>query len=119
MEEILYNMSIFNNKARLNKADMRKSVHRKTLDRIKKEVKKQKFTYEKFASLFGKTEGWFSHIMTGRTKLTIALLYEIADKLEIDPASLLPSGNPEAKSKFEEYIRSIVQEEIEKAIKKK
>ena len=55
----------------------------------------------------------------GREALSINLLYEIADKLGIDPASLLPGRNPEQKPEFEEYIRDIVREEIEKALKKK
>lgn len=119
IEETLYNMSTFQNNNRLNKFKGDKSVHKATLEKIKKEVKNQKFTYESFASLFGKTEGWFSHIMTGRTKLTIPLLYEIADKLGVNPASLLPGTNPEKRPEFEEYIRNIIREEIEKALEKK
>lgn len=53
--------------------------------------------------------------MTGRTKLTIDLIYDIAEKLEIDPASLLPERtDSEPKISFEEYIRRIIKDEFEK-----
>ncbi len=72
---------------------------------LKKELKKRKLTYDEFARQFGKTEGWFSHIMTGRRKLTVELIYEIAEKLKVEPSSLFPEHptNPGFPA-FEEFI---------------
>lgn len=86
-------------------------------NRIKSEVKKAGFTYESFARLFNKTEGWFGHIMTGRTGLSIEVLLEIAKKLNISPSSLLPESlGEETPKNFEEYIKSIMMDVFEKEI---
>lgn len=77
---------------------------------IKKELRNQGYTYESFASLFKKTGGWFSNIVNGYRKISIELLYTIAEKLNIDPASLLPGGNPAELPTFEEYLKSIIDE---------
>jgi len=82
---------------------------------IKAALKRQGYTYESFAGLFGKTEGWFGFLMTGQRRITIDLLYDIAEKLGIDVKSLLPSTDqPEEKLSLEELMRKIAREEIEK-----
>ena len=124
MNELIDNLSIFTGVLRQNKMKPENDAWQKILDNIKAELKLQNITYEKFAELFGRKQGWFSHIMTKRT---ISLLYEIAEKLGVSPASLLPGENPIEKPDFEEYVTSIIdehlrkilQEEIEKALKKK
>lgn len=68
----------------------------------------------------GKSDAWLSKIMDKKRGLSIQTLFDIARALEIDPVSLLPEiKNPKLKISFEEYIREIVQEEIEKALKNK
>ena len=51
------------------------------IEPIKAELKRQGYTYESFAELFGKTEGWFGFLMTGQRRITVDLLYEIAPEL--------------------------------------
>ena len=113
-------MSISHNNERLNNVDADKSIDKKIIDNIKSELKNQKFTYEFFAKLFDKTEGWFSHIMTGRTKLTVKLLFDIAKQLDVDPASLLPNpDNPIPRMSFDEYIWFAIKEKLDKHIDEK
>lgn len=113
-------MSIFNNDNRQNRVNKERSINKGVIDKIKRELKKQKFTYESFAKLFGKTEGWFSHIMTGRTKLTVKLLYDIAEKLNIESASLLPNIEEERNPKtFDEYIWHSIKGKLDEYIDKK
>lgn len=85
--------------------------------RIKEEVKSQGYTYESFAQLFKKTESWFSHMVNGYRKITIDTLLEIAKKLNINPASLLPGENPEELPTFEEYIKSIIDDHTDAKLK--
>ena len=87
--------------------------------RIKEEIKSQGYTYETFALLFKKTEAWFSHMVNGHRRITIDTLLEIAEKLNINPASLLPGGNPKELPTFEDYIKSIIDEHIENTARKK
>ena len=58
--------------------------------------------------------------MTGRTKLTISLLYEIVEKLGIEPASLLPESE-EGKNPgtFDEYIWHSIKGKLDEYIDKK
>ena len=85
---------------------------------IKKELKSQGYTYESFALLFKKTGGWFSNIVNGYRKISIDLLYAIAEKLNIDPASLMPGGNPVELPTLEDYIKSIIDEHMEDKARK-
>ena len=87
-------------------------------ENIKKELRDQDYTYESFASLFNKTGGWFSNIVNGHRKISIDLLYAIAEKLNIEPASLLPGANPGKLPTFEEYLKSIIDEHTEEKLKK-
>jgi len=69
-----------------------------------------------------KTDSWMSQMMSGKINLTVPNLLEIARILEVDPRSLLPSPNPDEKSRaasFEEYVRGIVRDEIGMKGKKK
>ena len=83
------------------------------IEPIKAELKRQGYTYESFAELFGKTEGWFGFLMTGQRRITVDLLYEIARKLNVDIKSLLPSNRQlEEKISLEEYLRGLIRDEI-------
>ena len=86
--------------------------------RLKEEVKRQGYTYEAFALLFKKTEAWFSHMVNGYRKITIDTLLEIAEKLNINPASLLPGDNPVELPTFEDYIKSIIDDHTKDEAKK-
>jgi len=86
--------------------------------RLKEEVKRQGYTYESFALLFKKTEAWFSHMVNGYRRITIDALLEIAEKLNINPASLLPGENPGELPTFEDYIKSIIDEHMEDKARK-
>jgi len=86
-------------------------------NRIKSEVKKAGFTYESFARLFNRTEGWFSNIVNKHRGISVEILLEIAEKLNINPHSLLPEASgEEAPQSFEEYIESKTMDVFEKKI---
>lgn len=88
-------------------------------DKIRESLKQKGFTQKKLAERLGVSEPTVSRIMSKKRGLSVEMLIEIAEILEIDPASLVPDSHPEKRPDFEEYIRQIVQEEIEKALKKK
>lgn len=87
-------------------------------DNIKKELKSQGYTYASFALLFKKTGGWFGNIVNGYRKISVDLIYEIAEKLNINPTSLLPGRNPKEQPTLEDYIKSIVDDHTEETIRK-
>jgi transcriptional regulator with XRE-family HTH domain len=56
----------------------------------------------------------------GRQALTINLLYDIAEKLGVDPTSLLPDiKNPKTRISFEDHIWHIIEERLDEYIDKK
>lgn len=82
----------------------------------------------KLAKEMGMSKGWISKIMSGDVKLSVPRLLQIAEKLMVPPASLLPiieaPGQEGAEPMtFEDYCRKIVQpiiqQEVEKALSKK
>lgn len=88
-------------------------------DKIREALKQKGFTQKKLAERLGVSEPTVSRVMAKKRGLSVEMLIEIAEILEIDPASLVPGINPEKRPALDEYIRQIVQEEIEKALKKK
>jgi len=55
--------------------------------------------------------------MRGKRSLNVNLLLEIAEKLGVQPASLLPdSSSKEMPKSFEEYIESIIMDVFEEKI---
>lgn len=81
-------------------------------NKIKRLLKEKGLTYESFAKeYFHKTEGWFSHIMNKKRRFTVDVLFEIAEKLDVDPASLLP-GKDSPKT-LDDYIDLRVDKKLE------
>ena len=67
----------------------------------------------------GRTDAWLSKIMKKERGLSVQALLEISRALDINPASLLPERTEsEPKISFEEYIRHIIRDELEKLKKK-
>ena len=67
------------------------------------------------AARLNKTDSWISQVMSGKIRLAVPLLFEIAAALGVDVASLLPGPNPTSKVGGEtakEFIRQLVREEI-------
>ena len=97
-------------------------IEKEFIDNIfKLAFEKRGWQQGQFAKELGLTAGWASNVKKykrGRGALSINFLYEVADKLGVDPASLLPGTNPEERPDIDEYIRQMVREEIEKALKK-
>lgn len=96
-----------------------KKLDSRVLIKIKEVLKTKGLKPVHLARKLNYSDSWSSYLMRGERSLTINQLIKIAEILEVSPASLLPGENPEGKMEFEEYIREIVIEEIEKALKKK
>lgn len=94
------------------------NVEKDFIDKLKGVLEKRGMKPVHLARRLGLSDGWISNIMRyrrGSRALTIKLLYDIAEKLDVDPASLLPDvKNPKTKIDFEEWIRSIIKDEIDK-----
>ena len=75
------------------------------------------------ARALGFSNGWASNIMTerrGKRSLTINLLYEIAEKLEVDPTSLLPDIKDfRPKISLEEFFWLSIKEKLDKYLDEK
>jgi len=85
------------------------------LKRLKGALKKNNQKAVWLARELGYSDPWISQIMSGKRALTVNMLLKIAEKLKIDPTSLLPADEDKIPDiSFEEYIRRIVKEEIEK-----
>ena len=65
------------------------------------------------AKSLNKTESWLSNIMNKKRGLSVPTLLDIAKALKINPASLLPGSNPIEKPEFEDYIKSIVKDDLD------
>lgn len=77
------------------------------------ELSKKGWNRKKLAQALNKTESWLSNIMNKRRGLSAQTILDIANALQINPASLLPGNNPTIKPEFEEYIKSIMKNDIE------
>ncbi len=65
----------------------------------------------------GFSDTWSHNLMKGKRGLDISMLIQIAEKLEVDPSSLLPDSLKEGPPRsFEEYIESIMMDVFEKKI---
>jgi len=87
-------------------------------------VEKRGWNQARFAKEMGMSDAWVSRVLSGDIELSVPLLLQIAEKLIVPPASLLPiievQGQDGAEPMtFEEYCRKIVQAEVEKALSKK
>ena len=64
------------------------------------------------AKALGRGDAWLSRIMSKKRNLSAQTILDIANALDIDPASLLPGHNPEIKIGFEEYLRKVIKKEL-------
>lgn len=90
------------------------SIYNEIIRLIDDELKKRGWFRKNLADELKISESWFSRLIK-EEKLTIKQLLKIAEVLEIDPASLIPSNHHKIPQlSFDEYIRRIVKEEINK-----
>jgi len=90
------------------------------LERIRQELDRQGLKDKELAALLGRSAPGFSLIMAGQRRITVDVLYAIAEKLNVDVHSLLPSKNQsQGAVSIEEYFRELIREEIEKVLGKK
>ena len=90
------------------------------LERIRQVLDRQGLKDKEFAALLGRSAPGISLIMAGKRRITIDVLYAIAEKLNVDVHSLLPSKDqPGERISFEQYLRRLIREEIEEILEKK
>ena len=95
-------------------------VEKEFVNNLNKLLKERGIKPTWLARQLGYSDGWISNIMRykrGEKAFTLRLLYDIADKLNVDPASLLPNiNNPEPKITFDEYIDNRIEKKVEKIL---
>lgn len=90
------------------------------LERIRQELDRQGLKDKELATLLGRSAPGISLIMAGKRRITIDVLYAIAEKLNIDVHSLLPSKHQSQNPlSIEEYFRQLIRDEIRKFLDKK
>jgi len=72
----------------------------------------------------GMSDAWVSRVLHGDIDVSVRQLLDIAEKLAVAPASILPIVLISAEDggralTFEEFCREIVRQEVEKALAKK
>ena len=79
------------------------------------EIHKKGWKRRNLAKALGKSDAWLSKIMSKKRGLSIKTLFDIANILGIEPASLLPSNEHKIPHEsLDDYIRKIVRDEINK-----
>ena len=108
------------------KSLVKEKLDSRVLNKIKKILEEKGIKPVQLARKLGYSNTWSSLLMSGDRGLTVNQLIRIAEILNIEPASLLPKAqkNPATLEEFviktiEGPVRKIVQEEIEKALKRK
>lgn len=74
------------------------------------ELKRRGWFRTDLAEALGRSDAWLSKIMNKKRGISIQALLDIANALNVDPASLLPGENPAELPTFEEYLKSIIDE---------
>ena len=68
----------------------------------------------------GFSSTWGNYMIKGERRLSVNMLLEIAEKLNVDPASLLPRpDNPRLRLSLDEYIWFAIKEKLDKYIDEK
>ena len=83
------------------------------LQLIDLELHKRGWKRGDLAKSLNKTESWLSNIMNKKRGLSVQTILDIAKILDIDPACLLPGGNPTKQPDLEDYIKKIVKEYLD------
>ena len=85
------------------------------IDRIRGLMEERRFNRSSFAQALGYARQWGYVFMDNQILISVPLLRKIAKVLGVTTTSLLP--DEDAKETFEEVVRKIAREEIEKVIK--
>lgn len=92
-------------------------VDSRILERIENALKAKGWKPVHLGRALGFSDTWAHNLMKGKRGLNVNMLIKIAEKLDINPASLLPNISGEGAPKsFEEYIESIMMDIFEKKI---
>lgn len=84
---------------------------------IAEALTKKRYSAGALALKIGRSRAWGYQLMKNEAQLTLQVLSKIAEILEINPASLLPSpDNPGRKESFEDYVRRLCDEQIAKKL---
>lgn len=84
------------------------------------EIHKRGWKRKNLVKALDKSDAWLSKIMNKKRGLSLQILFDIAEVLEIDPASLLPKlNNPKPRLSFDEYIWFAIKEKLDKHIDEK
>ena len=65
------------------------------------------------ARALNRGDAWLSRIMSKKRSLSAQTILDIANILDINPACLLPGGNPTKQPDLEDYIKKIVKEYLD------
>jgi len=82
---------------------------------------KKKLRIDEFAQLLGFTKSHGGYLLKGTRSISVTLLMEIADKLGVSPASLIPEkkGLPSFQELIDTSLNHDLDERIDKLIEKK
>ena len=85
---------------------------------IEAAMREKNMNKAKLADALNKSRGWASQLMKNKINISVQTLLGIAMALNVSPASLLPGSNPKpSELSFEDYIREICKDEINKILK--
>ena len=92
-------------------------VDPRIIEKIEEALKNKGWKPVHLGRALGFSDTWSHNLMRGKRSLNTNLLLEIAEKLGVLPASLLPDTMcKETPKNFEEYIESIMMDIFEKKI---
>jgi transcriptional regulator with XRE-family HTH domain len=86
-------------------------------------VEKRGWKPSRLAKEIGMSDSWVSRVLSGDIKLSVPRLLQIAEKLMVQPPSLVPIINHQNKEgstepmTFEDYCRKIVREIVKEEVK--
>lgn len=83
-----------------------------TIDEIKRLMREKRYNPASFATALGFTKAWGYLFMKNEVIITLPLLIKIANLLGVSAESLIPKE--EGKMTLEEYVRSLVNQELKK-----
>jgi len=94
----------------------------RVLSKIKETIREKGkgWSPARLARELGFSSTWGNYMIKGERRLSVNMLLEIAKKLNVDPASLLPRpDNPKPRLSFDEYIWFAIKEKLDKYIDEK
>lgn len=107
------------NPGTLEKQRLAKEYAKRVLYNIKDIMESRGTKQVYLAKLLGMSGGGLSKIMSSDTKLTIEILFQIANILNVTPSSLLPQEeeSQESRNTLDEYIDSRIEKKLESRFK--